>query len=156
MNSKKQIFLIVTLLIALVVVWTLVISSPKKSQKQAITLEEESGLELKVILEIAGEYLNNKEAVMEFSYEEDNDPFSFGERSTSGKNTALGRITLKGILWDSKKPLAIINEEVVEEGSIIKGIKIKKIEPDHVILEAEGKEEILSIEGVRKTRKIEK
>lgn len=151
MNGKKQIFLIVGLLIMLIVIWTLVINSPKKNPSKTMKSAEESGLEFKVILEMV-EDLKSKESVMEFSYEEDNDPFSLEKKNTSGKNMItsrlLGGFTLKGILWDSQKPLAIINGEVIGEGKMIKGIKIKRIEPSHVVLEVEGEEKLLFIEGV--------
>jgi type II secretory pathway component PulC len=129
----------------------------KKGDKKMNISEEESGLEFKVIIEMAEKYFKDKEAVQEFSYEGDKDPFSLERRKVIGGKTSylFGELTLKGILWDSQRPLAIIDEEVVREGSIIKGMKIKKIEPDHVVLEVEGEERLLFIEGVTDMEKKE-
>jgi len=111
-------------------------------------------LEFKIILEMAEKYFKDKENVQEFSYEEDKDPFSLERRKVVGKdkNTSdfFEELTLKGILWDSRSPLAIINGEVVGKGSIIKGMEIKGIELDHVVVEVNGEEKLLFIEGVGK------
>jgi hypothetical protein len=152
MDQKKQIFVIVGLLIALVVVWVLVLRPPvKKNISQ--TEQEESGVEFKLMLEMADKYLTNKKNVQEFSYEKDRDPFSperikvVGEKKIA--SDSLKELTLKGILWDSQKPLAIINDEVVGTGSFVKGIKVKRIEPDHIVLEVGGEENFLFIEGAK-------
>ena len=154
MNEKKQIFIIGGLLIVLIVIWTVVLQLPKKNPKETSTSAEESGLEFKVQLEMVEE-LNNREDVKELSYEENKDPFSLSERNVSGEKAITSKVlklSLKGILWDSQKPLAIISGEVVGEGGTIKGIKIKRIEPNYVVLEVEGEEELLFIEGVKKEK----
>ena len=157
MNEKKRIIIIVGLLVMLVLVWIFVLHPPKKNIDKTGVLEEESGLEFKIILEMAEQYIKDKESVQKFSYEEDKDPFSLKKRKVVGEEELasefLKELTLKGILWDSKRPLAIINGEVVRKGSIIKGIEIKRIEPNYVVLEVEGEEKFLFIEGVKSIEK---
>lgn len=153
MNEKKQIIIIFGLLIVLIMLWIFVLHPPKKSLDKMNVSGEETGLEFKIILETAEKYFKDKEGVQRFSYEEDKDPFSLERRKVLGEKEIasefLKELTLKGILWDSKKPLAIINGEVVRKGSIIKGIEIKRIEPNYVVVEVEGEENFLFIEGVK-------
>ena len=155
MKEKKLIFLIVGLLVILLIVWVVALHPPsKKNIKQAVKQVEENGLEFKVILETADKYLSNKENVQEFSYAEDRDIFSSQGKSISGGKIIASKLfeglTLNGILWDSYKPLAVINGAVVGQGKTIKGVTVKKIEPNRVTLVAEGEEKILFIEGVRR------
>lgn len=160
MNEKKQIIIIVGLLIMLILVWIFVLQPHKKSLDKMNASKEESGLEFKIILEMAEKYFKDKEDVQKFSYEEGKDPFSLERRKVvSGeKGVASGflkELVLKGILWDSQRPLAIINGEVVGKGSIIKGMEIKRIEPDYVVLDVGGEEKVLLIEGVKGLEKKE-
>jgi len=46
----------------------------------------------------------------------------------------LGALTINGILWDKKNPLAIINEEIVKVGDKIYGNTVVGIKQDRVIL----------------------
>ena len=46
----------------------------------------------------------------------------------------LGALTINGILWDKKNPLAIINEEIVKVGDKIDSNTVVGIEQDRVIL----------------------
>ncbi len=162
MNEKKQIVVIIGLLVVLILVWIFVLHPPKKDKEKDM-LNEETGLEFKIILEMADKYLKDKEGVQKFSYEGDNDPFSLENRKISGDvegaatvaSYSFEGLTLKGILWDSQKPLAIINGEVVGEGSVIKGVQVKSIKPDHVMLGVDGEEKKLFIEGVKGVEKNE-
>lgn len=52
---------------------------------------------------------------------------------------------LSGILYDQQKPLAIINERVVAEGSLINGAKLLQIKPNSVELSLKGKEFTLRV-----------
>ena len=152
MNEKKQIFLIVGLLIVLIVVWALVLRSPTKKGLEQSIEQAEDGVEFKLIIDMADKYLNARENVQEFSYTEDRDPFSSKSKDISGEKVVVAsklfeRLVLKGILWDRENPLALINEEVVGQGETIEGVRIKKIQPTSVIVEAEGEKRTLFIEG---------
>ena len=46
----------------------------------------------------------------------------------------FGRLTINGILWDKKNPLAIINEKIVKIGDKIDGNTVVDIEQDRAIL----------------------
>jgi len=57
---------------------------------------------------------------------------------------------LKGIIWDSQKPFALIGDSVVGEGDIVDGKMAMKINKDSVVLDNNGKEEVLRLELVPK------
>lgn len=57
-----------------------------------------------------------------------------------------GSSGLKGIIWDSRRPFAIIGNNVVIEGDYMDNKKVIRINKDSVVLDNEGKEEILRIE----------
>ena len=65
----------------------------------------------------------------------------------------LPKIELKGIVWDKKTPVAVINGKVLSEGSNIpvadggfaKMIILKKINPDSVVLYYNEKEIIIKL-----------
>jgi hypothetical protein len=60
------------------------------------------------------------------------DPFT-SNPITNKRIDATG-ISLKGIIWDKNKPVALINEEVVKVGDSISGYSVKEIDKDKVIL----------------------
>ena len=48
-------------------------------------------------------------------------------------------ITLKGILWDERYPLAVINEKVLAEGDVLAGgVVLDTINEDGVVLDYQG------------------
>jgi len=53
---------------------------------------------------------------------------------------------LKGIVWDTKQPFAIIGDTVVVEGDFINNKKVIKINKDSIILEKNGRKETLWLE----------
>lgn len=54
-------------------------------------------------------------------------------------------IELEGIMWDNEKPFAVIDGAVVAEGEFIEGKKVIRINNESVILDNQGREEILKI-----------
>lgn len=55
-------------------------------------------------------------------------------------------ISLKGILWGQKQPIAVINDSVFKEGDkIAEGLTIKKINSDSVILTYYEKEIVVEL-----------
>lgn len=52
---------------------------------------------------------------------------------------------LSGILYDEQRPLAIINEKVIEEGALVNGARLLEITPDSVRLSYREEEFTLSI-----------
>ena len=52
---------------------------------------------------------------------------------------------LSGILYDNQKPLALINDKIVEEGAFIGEAKLLEIHPDYVRLSLKGEELTLKI-----------
>jgi len=58
-------------------------------------------------------------------------PFSFAETGTRSPRDML---ELKGILWDDKKPTAIIDQAFLNEGDSLNEFKVVKIEPSRVTL----------------------
>lgn len=57
-----------------------------------------------------------------------------------------GSTELRGIIWDSRRPFALIGDRVIVEGDSIDGKKVLKINKDSVILDNKGTEEILKLE----------
>lgn len=53
---------------------------------------------------------------------------------------------LKGIIWDSQRPFAVIGDSVVSEGDYVDNKKVIRIDKDSVTLDNNGKEEILRLE----------
>lgn len=71
-------------------------------------------------------------------------PFSpkhFNEPTTETKK----EIELEGIMWDNQKPFAVIDGSVVAEGDFIDGKRVIKIDNESVVLDNQGKKEILKI-----------
>ena len=66
------------------------------------------------------------------------DPFVSLERSEEGLK--LTGFSLEGILWNSERPLAIINDQIVTRGDVVQGAEVVDIKEDRVILRY-GKEE---------------
>lgn len=64
-------------------------------------------------------------------------PFLYGSQSNDRLIAASG-FSLKGIIWDSKKPSAVINEQVLGVGDVIGDFKIIQIKQESVILENAG------------------
>lgn len=55
------------------------------------------------------------------------------------KKSLSMNIALKAIIWDEKKPLAMINNKVYSEGKeIAEGLKVEKIYPGSVVLNDNG------------------
>jgi len=57
-----------------------------------------------------------------------------------------GETDLKGIIWDIQRPFALIGNRVVVEGDTVDSKKVMKINKDSVVLDNQGKEEILRLE----------
>lgn len=57
-----------------------------------------------------------------------------------------GGRSLKGIIWDSQRPFAIIADTVVVEGDYIDNKKVIRIDKNSVTLDNNGKEEVLRLE----------
>lgn len=57
-----------------------------------------------------------------------------------------GSTELRGIIWDSRRPFALIGDRVIVEGDSIDGKKVLKINKDSVVLDNRGKEEVLKLE----------
>lgn len=58
-----------------------------------------------------------------------------------------GGTDLKGIIWDSQRPFAIIGDAVVIEGDYIENKKVIRIDKDSVTLDSNGVEEVLRLEA---------
>ena len=56
------------------------------------------------------------------------DPF------TRGRTGAVGGFTLSGILWDTQRPIAIINGQMLQVGEELDGYRVADISQDHVSL----------------------
>lgn len=62
----------------------------------------------------------------------------FKDQEPKVRSSTVAGLTLSGIIWDRKKPLAIINDRVVSVGDTVKGSVILEILKDMVVFEQEG------------------
>lgn len=62
----------------------------------------------------------------------------FKDQEPKLRSSTVAGLTLSGIIWDRKKPLAIINDRVVSVGDTVKGATILEILKDMVVFEQEG------------------
>lgn len=47
-------------------------------------------------------------------------------------------IIVSSIMWDSRKPAILINDEILEEGDTVQGVIIRNIEQDYVVFEIDA------------------
>jgi len=73
-------------------------------------------------------------------------PFDKSHLNVDKYRFTTGDLSLSGILYDEKRPLAIINEQVVAEGDMLGNKQVIKISQDEVILRDEEKEYRLKTE----------
>lgn len=73
-------------------------------------------------------------------------PFSKTPSDVDKYRFATGGLSLSGIFYDEKRPLAIINEQVVAEGDMLGDKRIIKISQNEVILRDKEKEYRLKTE----------
>lgn len=72
------------------------------------------------------------------------DPFVPLVGAEREKGTLAG-FPLQGIFWDERKPMAIINDEVVKTGDTVAGAIVKEIRRDAVVVEYGGELFTLSL-----------
>lgn len=71
---------------------------------------------------------------------EGRDPFAFGVRAESGRPQAVqeglaGRSSITGIVWDSVRPMALVDGEPVELNATVAGWQIVEIHADRIVVE---------------------
>ena len=74
------------------------------------------------------------------------DPFSKDHTGIYKLKVSSGSLNLGGIIYDEKKPLAIINDKIVGKGDMVEDKEIIRITPEEVILKDREKEYILKLE----------
>lgn len=70
---------------------------------------------------------------------DERDPFVSPVDIQMSKEKDIEAVTLQGIVWNEKTPLAIINGEVIGAGESVAGFLVKTIEENAVHLEFEGR-----------------
>ncbi len=73
---------------------------------------------------------------------EERDPFVFGPRSPVAAQPAAP--TLDGILWDTRRPLAIIGEQTAGVGDTVSGWEVVEIQQHGVVLQRGGRREVVA------------
>jgi len=65
------------------------------------------------------------------------DPFGLPkpQKTGEGQKTPAAGLNLGGIIWDEKKPCAIINDEILARGDTIGGFKVVEISRNKVVLD---------------------
>ena len=81
------------------------------------------------------------------------DPFV----QTGSETGALGSVplSLTGILWDEKMPMAMVNDKILKQGDMIEGYQVVQIKPSSVVFSlGEEKSELLLFQaGSKPTKK---
>lgn len=126
MQNKKLLLLIALSIIAVFSLFYGVFN-PSRTKRNLLT--KDTGLEKAIVTEKGIIFLTRRAKRSDYSYWGRN-PFSI----SGSRIMRLGALTINGILWDKKNPLAIINEEIVKVGDKIDGNKVVSIEQDRVIL----------------------
>jgi len=145
MKAKRGVVLIVILVAVLVVVWLwmLGVFSPKKIAKKSVGEPAVAEVTVEEIRKKAEETASALADWLERQVELGNilvyhrrprDPFipPVKEKVLPAQ---LPKLVLTGIAWDEVRPLAVINDLVVEEGNRIGEVKIVKIYFNRVIVE---------------------
>lgn len=73
-------------------------------------------------------------------------PFNKNHAEISKYKFRSGNLVLSGIFYDSKRPLALINDQMVAEGQTVAGKRVIKITQNEVILRDQEKEYRLKTE----------
>jgi len=126
LHHKKLLLLIVLSIIA---VFSLFygIFNPSRTKRNLLT--KDTGFQKTIVTEKGIIFLTRRAKRSDYSYWGRN-PFSI----SGARIMRLGVLTINGVLWDKKNPLAIINERIVKIGDKIDGNTVVGIEQDRVIL----------------------
>jgi len=134
-QNKKMAALAVLVVIALIS-FIYGVSAPPRG-KSGVVVRPEPSIEAERARPI-GTMLPTKRHSKKTEFKEwGRNPFAPGSISGPASN-----LTLNGIIWDSAKPKAMINNSTVSEGDKIGGYTVKNIESDKVILR-DGEEELV-------------
>lgn len=166
-NERKKILILLGLISIMFVTWVLVLRKPSSPEPRR-EVERMDGLvsqnNIDKIVDILMTEMKTRQVLLNLkTLQSKNLSFSslrnpFQKPSTKDKEikklvrrrieeVSKPRIVVKGIMWDEQNPAAIINDEVVYEGTFISGYKIIKIEPDRVIVNYNGKKHVLNVPG---------
>lgn len=139
-DSKQKIILMV-LGIVLVFVWTRALIARPVYRRTLASVSSPRSLPMPVYVKVEPV---QKPMIQEWK----RDPFasSPGTQAPAAESDdppAAGAVSgtglrLQGILWDARKPAALINDEMIESGSVIAGWKVIEIHQDRVLL-SDGK-----------------
>lgn len=55
---------------------------------------------------------------------------------------------LKGIIWDTHSPYALVGDRVIIEGDYLDNKRVIKINKDSIVLDNNGEEEVIGLEGI--------
>ena len=126
MQNKKIIILIILGIVAVISLFY-GIFAPSKARRNIIPEPTSSLQELTVKKGTA--YLTRNAKKTAYS-SWSRDPFSTSPAPIKG----YGGLTLGGIMWDKKNPMAIINDNIVKIGDTVSGNTVVDIKQDKVIL----------------------
>ena len=82
----------------------------------------------------------NRDFALTLDKLKEKNPFSKNHADIAKYKFRSGNLVLSGIFYDGKRPLALINDQMVGEGEAIVGKRVIKITRDEVILKDQEKE----------------
>jgi hypothetical protein len=134
-RQKKALILVVGLVVVLVIVLRFALGSGMSGAKAALkktgTTEASSSNSQSANIENW-----QKPEIYPLSLR---DPMKPSSNASTSNGLFEGEVTVRGIVYSSDKPSAIIADQIVSEGDIILGVKILKIGKDFVAFEKDGK-----------------
>jgi hypothetical protein len=134
-RQKKALILVVGLVVVLVIVLRFALGSGMSGAKAAL---KKTGTTEASSSNLQSANIENwqKPEIYPLSLR---DPMKPSSNASTSNGLFEGEVTVRGIVYSSDKPSAIIADQIVSEGDIILGVKILKIGKDFVAFEKDGK-----------------
>lgn len=131
LETKKPLILVVLSIAAVLSLWYGVVTPSKIKRDLSLTTPEG-----KNVFEAGeGDFVLSERSARRTGYEGwGRNPFSQAEAWSSGAQTNL---KVSGIVWDEKRPQAVISNRIVGVGDVIEGKKVVAIKPSSVVVKDE-------------------
>lgn len=102
---------------------------------------------MKIFLFIFCLFFSSVAAAVEYTSKDLRDPFSESVGDASAPGPSAAPLSLDGIIWSPKKPLALINGKLVGVGAMINGSEVVEIGRENVRISTNGQSFLLERKG---------
>ena len=141
MNQQTKLIILLTLAGIFFII--LSINKPRKNSLQQKNIEVSTAL-LQSYYELANKVIKNYE-ILNVDIVVNKDPFLIKQPKQEEGKIFLPKINVQGVL-SGEKPKVIIDGEILEEGDIIRGIRILKIRNNRLELLYKGENFVLRVD----------